>query len=172
MKKITLLVFACFFIGNVYAQANADSVAYQAQRKKINTMLAQRKLKFGQYDQSLSQHSGIFGLQTKNDIRHSNDILMDIVKTDEDIMVQTKILLDYRTFQQSEIQNRSKEADSSNTGFMNTINKLRNENDQLKKDAGATYVKEQKTSQISMGIVFALIIAIILLLRARYIKKD
>src|ERR1700744_5102191 len=102
MKKIILPVLFCFLMSNVYAAANTDSLAYQAQRKKINAMLAQRKLKFGQYDQSLSQHTGIFGLQTKKDIRNSNNILMDIVKTDDDILMQTKILLEYRTFVQSE----------------------------------------------------------------------
>ena len=55
--------------------------------------LADRTAKFGQYSQSLSMHTGIFGLQTKKDIRRSNDILMDIVKTDDSIYTELKILL-------------------------------------------------------------------------------
>ena len=172
MKKIILAVLFCSLIANVYAAANTDSLAYQAQRKKINAMLAQRKLKFGQYDQSLSQHTGIFGLQTKKDIRNSNNILMDIVKTDDDILIQTKILLEYRTFVQSEVQSKAQETDSSNIGLMNAINRLRTENDQLKKDADATLQEEQKRSQISLGIVLGLIVIVLLLLRAKYIKKD
>ena len=132
MKKILLLSLFSIFVINVFAQVGTDSAAYQAQRKKINSMLAVRKQKFGQYDQSLSQHTGIFGLQTKKDIRHSNDILMDIVKTDNDIFVQTKILLDYRTFQQNEAQTHAVEVDSNATGYMSTINKLREQNDKLK----------------------------------------
>jgi hypothetical protein len=56
-------------------------------------MLAARSVKFGQYDASLSKHTGIFGMQTKKDIRRSNDVLMDIIKTDNDILQQTKVLL-------------------------------------------------------------------------------
>jgi hypothetical protein len=98
MKRITLLfLFSVFFTAS-YAQVNTDSLAYQFQRKKINGMLDLRRQKFGQYGQSLSQHTGIFGLQTKKDIRNSNAILMDIVNTDNDIFQQLKILLDYRTF--------------------------------------------------------------------------
>jgi len=172
MKKLTLLVLLSLFLANTYAQTNTDSLAYQAQRKKINGMLADRKQKFGKYDQSLSMHTGIFGLQTKKDIRRSNDILMDIVKTDDDIFLQTKILLDYRTFEQKEVENHSIEADSSNFGFMTTINKLRQQNDKLKQEAALDELQMQKSKQISLAIIFALIIIVILLLRAKYVKKD
>src|ERR1700710_330540 len=102
--KILFLINIFLFLSiSAFAQVNSDSLAYQLQRKKINEMLAQRTLKFGQYDASLSMHTGIFGFQTKKDIRRSNDILMDIVKTDNDIYKELKILLDYRVFQQSQV---------------------------------------------------------------------
>ena len=78
--KILLFLFALMLkMTFLNAQPNTDSVAYQAERIKINSMLALRKQKFGEYDESLSKHTGIFGLQTKKDIRRSNDILMGIV---------------------------------------------------------------------------------------------
>src|ERR1700749_2111564 len=108
IRKILFFILA---LSSLVAQAqpSPDSVAYNLQRQKINTMLAQRTQKFGQYQQSLSQHTGIFGLQTKNDIRHSNDILMDINKTDDDIYAQVKILLQMTVFQKQQIQNKTKE---------------------------------------------------------------
>jgi len=172
MKKIILLLLFSFFLADTYAQAGSDSLAYQLQRKKINSMLAQRKQKFGQYDQSLTLHTGIFGLQTKKDIRNSNDILMNIVKSDDDIFAQLKILLDYRAFQQQEVQSHSSQTDSTNVGFMNAINKLRNENDRLKNEAVLAAGQQQKTSQVSMAIIIALIVVVLLLLRAKYVKKD
>jgi hypothetical protein len=90
MKKILLLLLFSLFLADTFAQVSSDSLAYQAQRKKINNMLAQRKQKFGQYTESLTKHTGIFGLHTKKDIRASNDILMDIVKTDDDIFCAVK----------------------------------------------------------------------------------
>jgi hypothetical protein len=171
MKYIIFAVLFSLFVADAHAQPNADSLAYQAQRKKINNMLAIRKQKFGQYDQSLTEHTGIFGLQTKKDVRRSGDILMDIVKTDNDIFVQLKILLDYRTFEQKLVQNHVVAADSSNIGFMNTINKLRVENDTLKHEAELDQQEQHKKYQVSMGIIIALIVAVLFLLRARFVKK-
>lgn len=152
----------CFFaVGDLFAQSqfNADSIAYQLQRKKINNMLASRKQKFGQYSQSLSQHTGIFGLQTKDDIRRSNNILMDIVKTDDNIYKELKILLEYRAFQQRQIQSHSQEAETINRNFIATIKKLKQQNAQLKANA------EQKgNSHTIYIIVIALMLASILYL--------
>ena len=108
MKKLFGFCILCLLPVLVFAQkSNSDSLAYQLQRAKINQMLENRRQKFGQYDQSLKMHTGIFGLQTKKDIRRSNDILMDIVKTDDDIFRELKILMDYRVFQQQQAQTHS-----------------------------------------------------------------
>jgi hypothetical protein len=172
MKKLISFCLLCFVSAGVFAQANSDSIAYQRQRAKINAMLAVRGTKFGQYDQSLSQHTGIFGLQTKRDIRRSNDILMDIVKTDNDIFVQTKILLDYRTFQQNEAVSHSTQADSSSLGYMHTINTLRDQNDKLKSEITAMDTEHGKKSQTALAIIIGLIVIVLFLLRAKYVKKD
>jgi len=177
MRKIpiVLLLLCCFSAGAFAQVSSADSLAYQNQRKKINTMLAGRRTKFGEYDKSLTEHTGIFGLQTKKDIRHSNDILMDIVKTDDEIFVQLKILLDYTSFQQKQkqvqVQVRSVAADNSNIDFMTTINKLRADNDLLKQQTADYEQAAQKKAQIAMLIIIGLIVAILLLLRDKFVKK-
>jgi hypothetical protein len=172
MKRIVLLVLICLSCANTYAQkVNADSLTYQLQREKINNMLDARKKKFGQYDQSLRMHTGIFGLQTKKDIRRSNDLLMDIVKTDDDIFRELKILLDYRTFQQQQVQSHSAEAENSNLGFMNTINRLRQQTDKLKQDVLLDKQQQEKT-QRTYFIVFVLMLGSILylLIKKRTVK--
>ena len=163
MKKLVLLCMFCFLcIGEVCAQSqfNADSVAYQMQRKKINDMLANRKLKFGQYSQSLNEHTGIFGLQTKSDIRRSNDILMDIVKTDDNIYKELKILLEYHAFQERQIESHSKEAESINENYLNTIRLLRQSNLKLKAD----HATSQSTAHIIYIFIIVLMLASILYL--------
>ena len=159
MKKIILINLFCFLCTTAFAQVNSDSLAYQLQRKKINDMLAQRTVKFGQYDQSLSMHTGIFGFQTKKDIRRSNDILMDIVKTDDDIYKELKILLDLRTFQQTQVQTHSKETEDNTIGFMTTINKLRNQVDQLRADAAKQQQEHDKTVRWLILLLIALLVA-------------
>jgi len=171
MKNSLLIVLFLLFTANTFAQVNTDSLAYQLQRKKINAMLDMRHQKFGEYDQSLAQHTGIFGFQTKKDIRRSNDILMDIVKTDNDIFQQLKILLDYRTFQQTQVQTHSNQTDSTNIGFMNEINKLRHENAKLKHDAAVAGQERQKKAQAAMYIIVGLLVVVLLLLRRVFVKK-
>src|SRR5579862_7710143 len=128
MKKSVLMIVACLWHASIFAQsksANPDSLMYEQQRQKINAMLDARHHKFGQYDESLKKHTGIFGLQTKKDIRRSNDILMDIARTDDSIFIQTKVLLSYRAFQQQQAEQKSTRCEDHSLKYMNTINRLR-----------------------------------------------
>jgi hypothetical protein len=171
MKKIVLLGLFCFLLTNAFAQVGSDSLAYQLQRKKINSMLAVRSQKFSKYDKSLSEHTGIFGLQTKKDIRRSNEILMDIVRTDNDIYKQLKILLDYRTFQQSQVLDKSKETESTALGFMYTINKLRSQVDILKAQALVNEKHEQKVTTKFIIIIVVLVLILLFSIRKHFEAK-
>jgi len=170
MKKFIFLSLFFFVTTTVFAQRNSDSLAYQLQRKKINAMLAQRKLRFGQYDESLKMHTGIFGLQTKTDIRRSNDILMDVVKTDDSIYRQIKILLDFRAFQQTQVQSHSRQVEENTLGYMTAINKLRNKLDRLKNDVVKQQQEHEKTKRLFI-IIVSLALASILLLLMRKRKQ-
>ena len=59
--------------------STSDSSGYEAQRQKVNELLQQRSARFGQFDESLKQRTGIFGLKTKKDMQASIDILKQIV---------------------------------------------------------------------------------------------
>ncbi len=165
MKKMLVCIIFMYTNLRVYAQEPSDSLAYQLQRKKINTMLDQRRQTFGQYDQSLGMHTGIFGLQTKKDIRRSNDILMQIVKTDDEIFRQLKILLDYRAFQQTQAVNHSHELEDNSLAYMAGINKLRNELDKAKKDA--EQAKQQQLILKRYLCILAVLLLSILFLLSR-----
>lgn len=171
MKSFLSIVLSFVFFG-ASAQFKTDSLAYQLQRKRINAMLAQRSVKFGQYDESLGKHTGIFGLQTKKDIRRSNEILMDIVKTDNDIYAELKILLEYRTFQQKQVQTHTRETETSALGYMTTINKLRAQIEVLKKEAekdNAQEAESRKMMIITIIALSALIFLMIIFRRKRHV---
>ena len=111
MKKIILAGLLCFlFAAATYAQVeSSDSISLStAAKKRSMTCWSSAAKSLGSITKVLSQHTGIFGLQTKKDIKRSNDILMDIVKTDNDIYDQLKILLNYKTFQQTQAQDKAK----------------------------------------------------------------
>jgi hypothetical protein len=171
MKRFIVFILFVLATAEAFAQSNSDSLAYQLQRAKINAMLAQRAQQFGQYDQSLTMHTGIFGLQTKKDIRRSNDILMDIVKKDDDIYKQIKILLDFRTFQQKQVQTHYKAVEDNTIGYMTAINKLRNEVDHLKADAARQQKgKEQSTRKFVIALAVMTLLVLVLLTRRRTVK--
>jgi hypothetical protein len=168
MRKFALICLICLWHAPLFARSktNPDSLAYQLQRKKINAMLDDRHQKFGQYSESLKKHTGIFGLQTKKDIRRSNDILMDITKTDESIFEQIKILLNYRTYQQQQVQAKSERVQDNSLGYMTTINRLRDQADKMKLDAQAAQKAQESTTRLHF-IVFALMLGSILILLFR-----
>ena len=113
----------------------ADTSAYQTQRLKVNSLLTERSNKFGQYDQSLDQRTGIFGFQTKQDIKNSNEILRQIVLNDNNIFKELKILMNYKD---QEVQQAQRNANSTNSRIQSyrlSIKKLQDQNELLKKEA-------------------------------------
>jgi hypothetical protein len=135
MTRFLLFLFFTCMVFEANAQQN-DTSAYQLQRLKVNALLAQRSARFGQYDKSLDSRTGIFGLQTKGDIKKSNEILRQIVLNDNNIFKELKILLDYKD---QEIKKAQLEASTSNSrieNYMQTIKKLQDQNEQLKKQEG------------------------------------
>jgi small-conductance mechanosensitive channel len=132
MKKYFYLL--SILLLSVHAFAQQDTVAYAAQRAKVNSLLTERSTRFGQYDESLNQRTGIFGWQTKRDIKNSNEILRQVVLTDNNIFKELKVLMDYK-----DLQNQQKVAVADNSQerierYMQTIKKLQDQNAQLKED--------------------------------------
>lgn len=159
MKKILIVIVFCTTATIAFAQSNTDSAAYELQRNKINQMLDVRARKFGIYDQSLSQHTGIFGLQTKKDIRRSNEILMDIAKADNEIFRQTKILLDFRAFQQTQAVEKSKEAEGTSLAMMYTIKRLQ---DQVQKLNHTAAQHEREADKVERNLIVTIVILILI----------
>ncbi|WP_244214322.1 hypothetical protein [Pedobacter jejuensis] len=134
--------------------AQADTASYAAQRVKVNSLLQERSQRFGQYDESLNQRTGIFGWQTKKDIKNSNEILRQVVLTDNNIFKELKVLMDYK-----DLQNQQKVAVADNSqerieSYMRTIKKLQDQNEELKSDLA----KKNNQSVSTYIIAFLLLV--------------
>jgi hypothetical protein len=167
MKKLIFLSLLHFIGTSLFGQDDSDSLSYQAQRKKINTLLARRAEKFGLYDESLQMRSGIFGQQTKEDIRHSNDLLEDIVKTDDTIYNQVKILLDFTSAQQEQSLNRSREMAESGKNYRAAINSLRAQVNRLKAGSKKQQQDKENPTPLFAIIVILSLISIFILVTSR-----
>ncbi len=131
IKNVPLIILSLICI---QAFSRQDTTAYHQQRIKINTLLAERSRKFGQYDESLAKRSGIFGLQTKKDLKNSNKILQDIAITDNQIFQELKVLLDYKDIQYQQSATQTNDVDIRMSNYMRTIKNLQNQNAQLKEN--------------------------------------
>ncbi|WP_316787906.1 hypothetical protein [Pedobacter frigoris] len=129
MKNLIVLLFLLTSFSVIAAQS--DTSAYQTQRLKVNALLKERSVKFGQYDQSLDTRTGIFGFQTKDDIKNSNEILRQIVLNDNNIFKELKILMDYKDQEMKQAQNSASEASNRIQNYMVSIKKLQDQNQQL-----------------------------------------
>lgn len=131
IKNCLLLLLAGFFSLNA-AAIRVDTSAYQLQRLKINALLAERSARFGQYDQSLDARTGIFGFQTKRDIKNSNEILRQIVLNDNNVFKELKVLMDYKDQEVKNVIITSNTSNGRIQSYMLSIKKLQDQNQNLK----------------------------------------
>jgi len=133
-----------------------DTSAYMMQRFKINNLLAERSSKFGQYELSLNSRTGIFGMQTKNDIKNSNEILRGIILSDNNIFRELKVLMNYKDQEVSQVQSNAAATSKRIEGYMLAIKKLQDQNDELK--AAASTTTEKKDTATYVIIFLSLVI--------------
>lgn len=146
---LILITFLC--------KAQTDSIAYNAQRVKINSLLAQRSEKFGNYYESLNQKTGIFGWQTKKDIKNSNEILREIVLNDNNIFDELKVLMDYKDLENNKKNIVADDSKERIENYMRTIKKLQDQNELLKNQL----TQKQSNNSSYLIFLFILIIAIL-----------
>jgi hypothetical protein len=129
IKQFLILILVCTVHSlSSFAQ---DTTAYEIQRLKVNALLAERSAKFGQYDNSLNERTGIFGFQTKRDIRNSNEILRQIALTDNDIFKELKVLLDYKDMLVQQVKTTNTSNSESILNYRRTIKDLQTQNQDL-----------------------------------------
>ena len=169
MRHFKFVLILLFINSSLFAQN--DTSAYNTQRKKINVLLEDRSAKFSQYDNSLTRKSGIFGLKTKRDMQASNDILTEIVITDNNIFSELKILLDYKDFEKKEVEHRAETVEGRVDRFQTTITRLQQENDRLKGELQKHIGKSKRMSSYLVASILALIIVAIYAMRLKKLRK-
>ncbi len=167
--KIFYLFLLCLVARNL--QAQHDSSAYNTQRNIINKLLSERSEKFDQYDHSLRKRTGIFGLKTKKDMQASNDILTQIVITDNTIFKELKTLLDYKDFEKKETENRAETSEGRIERYQLTITGLQQENDKVRAENELLNSKNASMSMYLYLLVFILLIAMFYIYQLKILPK-
>ena len=157
--RIILLTLITFLLTVSQLLAQNDSIAYKTQRVKINKILDKRSERFGQYENSLRTRSGIFGLKTKRDMQASNDILRQIVLTDNDIFTELKVLLDYKDLEKSEVQTRAETVEGRIERYQYTITRLQQENQKLRIETDNHIIYQEKQYSYLIILIIALVLS-------------
>jgi hypothetical protein len=165
MHKTTLVLFLIFGTFKAFS-LQTDTSAYQTQRLKVNALLAARSANFGQYEESLTTRTGIFGLQTKKDIRNSNEILRQLVLNDNNIFKELKVLMDYKDLEVKQVKTDVIQRSDRIQNYQLSIKQLQDQNEQL--HAAVKSVHKEKNS---LNIVIFLLIFSIAVLIWFLIKK-
>ena len=173
MKSIkSLLLFLVFlgpYLSNTYAQ-QADSTSFEDQRRRVNNLLDERSKKFGDFDKSLEEKTGIFGLfKSKNDMQKSIDILKSIVINDNNIFIETRRLLDLKDSEKERFQQLATEYDQQITAYLKTISQLQKENDKLRDDI--KNLEDQDHSNNNIFYIGTLIFLILIYIIFRLYRK-
>ncbi len=181
--KYFRFLFACFMLisGTIILKAQdstamkSDSITFESQRARVNRLLNERSVKFGDYDSSLTKKTGVFGLfKTKGDMQKSIDILRNIVINDNHIFIETRKLLDLKDAQSERYQKLAAEYDQQISAYMKTINKLQQENDKLRGDISNLENSDQGNDNklfIAILIILGLVISVIYLYLKQKSKK-
>ena len=155
LKRLSVLFL--FLISLSASAQNADSTSFEAQRMRVNKLIEDRKVKFGEYDMSLEKKTGIFGLfKSKDDMQKTIDILKNIVITDNNIFLETRRLISIKDDEKQKFQNLASEYDKQVSAYMATINKLQKENEKLKKELNNIDSDDKSTNiflYIALGII-------------------
>ncbi len=170
MKLIWISTFI-LTLGITEAYAQNDSSAYETQRKKINKLLDERSNRFGQYESSLGKRSGIFGLKTKKDMQFSNDILRQIVLTDNDIFSELKILLDYKDFEKQQVETRAETVEGRIDRYQKTITGLQQENEKLRAETEKKIIEYDKQTNYLILLIILLFASIWYIFKLKKLPK-
>jgi len=101
----------------------------------------------------------------------SNDILTQIVVTDNNIFSELKILLDYKDFEKKEVEHRAETVEGRIDRFQTTITRLQQENEKLKVDLQKQTGKLNRMLIYLVSSILLLLIVIIYAIRLKNLRK-
>ena len=163
MKK-TKIISLLFCLAAIQLSAQNRT----ADRQELQNLLQERKEKFDAYAASLEKRSGIFGGKTKNDMQRSNEVLTEIVRTDNRIISTLNRVADFKTFEKVNLE----------YDFMKNneqLNNLRHAVDTLNKQVSVLTVvnsslksRTQNLQWLVYGLLFLMTVMVIITLRNRH----
>lgn len=134
---------------------------------QLKKLLVERKELIGDYGESLEKGTGIFGLQTKRDIKRANEILLGIIRKDNQIMKQLESEADGGKIDVKHIDFERKELEEKNQKNLQIINDLNVKLDEMKLEVDASRGDVNTYKMLTIFLSVMLMIITIRLIRMK-----
>lgn len=163
--RIFILIFCLSINTFSFAQRTTQEIET---RKRLSELVSERRERFEQFQTAIENKTGIFGNQTKKDLREANDILMDVVKTDNRIILELQRLLDYKSYEKTSENYSSGANEAKLQQYLVAIDNLNNKNQSLQHEVLRLEKKQQRT----LILLWIVGIGSLLLLLFQYLKRS
>lgn len=167
MNKILFLFVALvlYIPTNANSKLISDTLTFEVQRQRVNQLLDERSAKFSEYDFSLQQKTGFFGLlKSHQDFENSMQILENIILNDNKIFIETRKLLDLKDGERERFQALALEYDNQITAHMRTVSKLQKENERLHQ-----VIKDLEKKEHTQYMIWYVIVLVLLVFGGAYL---
>ena len=104
-------------------------------------------------------------------MQFSNDILRQIVLTDNDIFSELKILLDYKDFEKQQLETRTETVEGRIDRYQFTITDLQKENEKLRAEAAQSIEENEKQNIYLLVLLFSLFASIWFIIKLKKLPK-
>ena len=102
-----------------------------AEDEDIYELLQERQVLFNEYADQIKKRTGIFGQQTKRDVRKARDILLVIVEKDNEIIAELERMLENRQMEYFDAGIDKQRAEEKNDRIIGIIDGLKEQKDKL-----------------------------------------
>jgi len=160
MKKI-------FLLGLIFLLSASTALPQDrtADREELHKLLQERQKKFDMYSASLKKRSGIFGGKTKVDMQRSNEVLRDIIETDNRMISVLNRVVDFKVYEKVTMNYDLLSCNERVANLQNAVEML---NNRMSKLASSNATLEKKTGNLKLlATAFGILVIALLVLITR-----
>ena len=158
------------FIVQLIFMMTATSVAAQTnilERKRLFELLEERRQKFEAYSTSIEKRSGIFGNKTKKDMLISNEVLTEIVRTDNNIISVLNRAVDFKNYEKVSLSQEVGENTQQMENLLHATDTLEKQLAKLTTDQLVLKREAQWLKIVNRTLIFAVLLMIFLVVRKK-----
>ncbi len=137
------------------------------ERKRLFELLEERRQKFDAYSASIEKHSGIFGNKTKKDMQKSNDVLTELVRTDNNIISVLNRAVDFKNYERVSLSQEVGENTQQMESLLHATDTLERQLVKIRADQVTLKRESQWLKIVNRTLIFAVLMMIFLFVRKK-----